>query len=86
MVKRNVMIGDLGGSVLMVSDTLHERNGDYVEVARIFKGTGEINWTLKSGLDVQNENLNNHPNFVGTVREVVERFSDLEKNKLRGEK
>lgn len=74
MSKRNLMVSDRGG-ILVVSDTLHEKYGDYEEVAKIEKNTGEIDWKIKRGLDVVNENLSNHEKFVGTVREVVERFS-----------
>lgn len=80
MTKRNLMVSDMGGSVVIVSDTLHYKNGDYVEVARIEKKTGEIKWTLKRGLDVVNENVDGHKNGEGTVREVVERFSEIKRN------
>ena len=83
MAKRNLMVADMGGSVVLVCDTLHEKYGDYVEVARIEKKTGEITWNIKQGLDEPNENKSGHKNFVGTVREVVERWSEIEKSKYQ---
>lgn len=78
MVKRNLMVSDLGGSVVVVSDTLHEKDGDYVKFATIKKGSGDISWSINKGLDVINENSNNHPNFEGTVQDVVERWAVIE--------
>lgn len=77
-MQRNLMVGDYGGSVLVVSDTLH----DYREVARIEKETGAIKWNIQKGLDTENANLSDHENFKGTVREVVERWSEIEKGKI----
>lgn len=78
-MERNIMVGDYGGSVLVLNDTLHEKNGDYIEVARIEKETGAIKWSIQKGLDTENANLSDHENFKGTVREVVERWSEIEK-------
>ncbi|MGX7410879.1 hypothetical protein ACWOE8_21845 [Enterococcus avium] len=78
MAKRNLMVSDLGGSVVVVSDTLHEKDGDYVKIATIKKGSGDISWSIDKGLDAINENSNNHPNFEGTVQDVVERWAVIE--------
>ena len=79
MKKRNLMVSDRGGSVLVVSDTLHEKNGDYVEVARIEKKTGKIDWNIKDGLNEENMNRDNHEFFKGTIREVVQRISEVKR-------
>lgn len=75
MVKRNVLIADFGGSVVIICDTLHEENGDYKELARVQKWNGQVQWFINNPY-VQNENLDNHAALNGTIKEIVDRTAN----------
>ena len=84
MVKRNVLIEDFGGSVVIISDTLQmENNGDYKELARIQKWNGEILWFVNYP-HIPNENENEDPALNGTIKEIVDRAAEPFKLKNYG--